>query len=92
MALELGINHNTVAEAYRILAEEGWISLKRRRGATVLSRPSPAHNAEVEAQFKKRLFELLAEARSSGVSVEGILKVLGSASERIRKEEADRRR
>src|SRR5260370_17282328 len=38
IALNLGIHFNTVAEAYRILAEEGWLDLKRRRGAVVISR------------------------------------------------------
>src|ERR1035438_2678242 len=33
LAFELGVHFNTVAEAYRILADEGWLDLKRRRGA-----------------------------------------------------------
>lgn len=40
-AMDLGVHHNTVAEAYRILAQEGWLDLKRRRGATVVERPGP---------------------------------------------------
>jgi len=38
MAIDLGVNHNTVAEAYRLLADDGWLDLKRHHGATVLSR------------------------------------------------------
>ena len=33
VAVDLGVNHNTVAEAYRNLADEGWLSLERGRGA-----------------------------------------------------------
>ena len=33
LALDLGVHFNTVAEAYRVLADEGWLELKRRRGA-----------------------------------------------------------
>ena len=33
LALDLGVHFNTVALAYRLLADEGWLELKRRRGA-----------------------------------------------------------
>ena len=33
LALDLGVHFNTVAEAYRILAGEGWLDLRRQRGA-----------------------------------------------------------
>ena len=26
----LGVHHNTVAEAYRVLSDEGWLDLRRR--------------------------------------------------------------
>jgi DNA-binding transcriptional regulator YhcF (GntR family) len=32
---------NTVAIAYRMLADEGWLELKRRRGAAVIARNAP---------------------------------------------------
>src|SRR6185503_20094007 len=38
LALDLGVHFNTVAIAYRMLAEEGWLELKRRRGAMVIPR------------------------------------------------------
>ena len=41
LALDLGVHFNTVALAYRLLADEGWLELKRRRGATVIARNSP---------------------------------------------------
>src|SRR5881392_167421 len=38
LAIDLTVHHNTVAQAYRLLADEGWIELKRHRGAKVLER------------------------------------------------------
>ena len=67
LAVDLGVHHNTVAEAYRLLAEEGWLELKRRLGATVVSRPQPAPSEEAEQSFRKRLRELVAESLARGV-------------------------
>ena len=33
LALDLGVHHNTVALSYRTLADEGWLDLRRGRGA-----------------------------------------------------------
>lgn len=86
LAMNLGINHNTVADAYRILADEGWLSLKRRRGALVLQRPVPPLNSEAGATFSRRLSELLAEARTAGVIEVDLQERLRSASRGLRQE------
>ena len=68
LALDLGVHFNTVAEAYRILADEGWLDLKRRRGAKVLARNTPpAPEPQKLASFTQRLRALVAEARSDGI-------------------------
>jgi len=67
LALDLGIHHNTVAGAYRQLAEEGWLELRRGRGATVIERPAPAPTPRAEAEFRKRLDELVVKALVEGV-------------------------
>lgn len=69
LALDLGVHFNTVAEAYRTLAEEGWLDIARRSGARVISRavPSRADPGIVEA-FLRRLNELVAELRARGLS------------------------
>src|SRR3954447_1857821 len=62
LAIDLGVHFNTVAEAYRILAAEGWLDLKRRRGALVLARKSPPRpDADASGAFSRRLRELIAE-------------------------------
>jgi len=67
LALELGVHHNTVAEAYRLLAAEGWLELARRRGATVLVAPASPVRPAQRARVLQRLRDALAEARALGV-------------------------
>lgn len=67
LAADLGVHHNTVAEAYRMLAEEGWLQLKRGLGATVVDRKAPKPAAGSKRDFSKRLNELAAEAISRGL-------------------------
>jgi len=81
LALDLGVHHNTVAGAYRQLAEEGWLNLRRGRGATVIERPVPAPTPRAEAEFCKRLEELVVKALAEGVpsgSVSGELTALAA--------------
>jgi GntR family transcriptional regulator len=67
LAVDLSVHHNTVAEAYRVLAAEGWLELKRGRGATVLGRAKPAPPAGSREQFQRHLRELVAKAITDGV-------------------------
>ena len=72
LAIDLSVHHNTVAEAYRILAAEGWLELGRRRGAMVIDRPRPRITAEAHTHFSDRLRELIAKARADGLSTQEI--------------------
>jgi DNA-binding transcriptional regulator YhcF (GntR family) len=56
-----------VAGAYRQLAEEGWLELRRGHGATMIERPAPAPNPHAETEFRKRLEELVVKALAEGV-------------------------
>jgi DNA-binding transcriptional regulator YhcF (GntR family) len=67
LAVDLGVHHNTVAGAYRQLAEEGWLDLRRGRGATVIDRPAPAPTPRAEAEFRQRLDEVVVKALAEGV-------------------------
>src|SRR5438128_6290037 len=68
LGLDLGVHFNTVAQAYRELADEGWLDLKRRRGAVVLDRvqPAPPNKARRNDSLKK-LRELTARLRAEGI-------------------------
>jgi GntR family transcriptional regulator len=86
LALDLGVHFNTVAEAYRILADEGWLDLKRRRGAIVLDRKIPARPAPEKLEnFIRNLRELVAEVRASGVSTAKITHELRTLAEGLEK-------
>jgi DNA-binding transcriptional regulator YhcF (GntR family) len=67
LAVDLGVHHNTVAAAYRQLAEEGWLELRRGRGATVIERPVPAPTPRAEAEFRKGVEEVVVKALAEGV-------------------------
>ncbi len=86
LAVDLGVHFNTVADAYRILAEEGWLDLKRRRGALVLerSKPVPPDPAKTET-FSRRMRELVAELQSAGVSARHIARELRLLAEGLEK-------
>ncbi len=68
LAVELGVHFNTVAEAYRLLADEGWLELRRRRGALVLDRETPTPPREQRGSFTKRLDEIVAEGLAQGLT------------------------
>jgi len=76
LAVDLGVHHNTVAGAYRQLAEEGWLDLRRGRGATVIERPAPAPTPRTEAEFRQRLDEVVVKALAEGVPVGVVVREL----------------
>jgi GntR family transcriptional regulator len=82
LAGSLGVHFNTVAEAYRALADEGWLSLEGRRGAIVIDRQTPrAPTAAALAQESTRLRHLVAELRSKGFPEDWIRRELLAAME-----------
>jgi len=68
LAVDLGVHHNTVAEAYRVLSDEGWLALRRRHGAIVLDRSRPTPPRQARTSLVQRLRELTAEAQAAGLS------------------------
>ena len=66
VATELGVHFNTVAEAYRQLAAEGWLDLKHGRGAIVIERATPkvpetAHLEQMRAQMRSLVSQMRAD-------------------------------
>lgn len=74
LAIDLAVHHNTVAQAYRMLAEEGWLDLRRHRGATVIERRTQQASAASQQNFSKRLRELTAQAVADGLDVKAIVR------------------
>jgi GntR family transcriptional regulator len=80
LALELGVHFNTVAEAYRVLAQEGFLEITRGHGARVADRATPRRaSPEVADNFRQRMRELIASVRARGLSerqIAGELKIM----------------
>lgn len=83
LALDLGVNHNTVAEAYRRLAAEGFLLLDRRAGAVVQEREAPRPQAGEQERLARRLRGVLAEARAAGLSLSALQAALRRAGEEL---------
>ena len=85
LAMELGVHFNTVGEAYRQLAEEGWLDLRHGRGATVIARGRPgAAGPERLEEFRTQLRNLVAQMRSAGVPASRIAAELRSITEGLK--------
>ena len=83
LAVDLGVHHNTVAEAYRILSDEGWLDLRRRHGALVLDRSRPRPAPEARSSLLRRLRELTAEAHASGLAPATIADTMRSVATQL---------
>jgi GntR family transcriptional regulator len=69
LALELRINFNTVARAYRILDEAGIISTQQGRGTYVLNNPPPEVSDQIRQKGLQALTRrYLADAQRLGAS------------------------
>ena len=82
LAMELGVHFNTVGEAYRALAEEGWLDLRHGRGAKVIARGAQgAASPERLQEFRAQLRNLVAQMRAAGVPRTRIAAELRAAME-----------
>ena len=86
LAIEFGITFNTVAQAYRQLAGEGWLDLRHGRRVIVLERESSgtAIRGQIES-FRQRLRELVAQARTDGAAGPDLSQELRNLAERLEK-------
>jgi DNA-binding transcriptional regulator YhcF (GntR family) len=85
LALDLGVHFNTVALAYRLLADEGWLELKRRRGATVIARNAPrAVDRRQVDHLLRQVAQITAQLRSAGMSPRQITSALRRLAEGAR--------
>ena len=84
LAIDLGVHHNTVAQAYRKLADEGWLDLARGRGATVLDRAAPRNpGREARDGWRQRLAELVAQGVASGLPSAALAEALTAAAKQV---------
>jgi DNA-binding transcriptional regulator YhcF (GntR family) len=69
LASDLGVNLNTVARAYRLLEEEGFVKIADRAG-TLVAAPAPSADTESRERLREDLREVLARMRQAGVGPE----------------------
>ena len=82
LAIDLGVHFNTVAEAYRLLAEEGWLEIVHGRTARVRDREKPAApEAAAIEPYRQRMRSLVAEMRAQGFGVARIARELAAVVE-----------
>ena len=83
LSMQLGVHFNTIAEAYRQLANEGWIDLQHGRRAVVCApaRPGPLPAEEANI-LRQRLRHLLAEMRLKGIEVKVVHQEVKAVFER----------
>lgn len=82
LAIDLGVHFNTVAEAYRLLAEEGWLEIVHGRTARVREREKPvAPEAAAMEPYRQRMRSLVAEMRAQGFGVARIARELAAVVE-----------
>ena len=75
LALELRVNFNTVARAYRLLDDAGIISTQQGRGTYILEIPLPEHTDTLRQQALQALTrDYLSEAFRLGCSLDEIEK------------------
>lgn len=85
LAMELGVHFNTVAEAYREMAAEGWLELRHGRKATVIPRPfrgrAPKNWPD---EFRNRLHGLIAEIRAAGAPADQLAAELNAMAKAVK--------
>ena len=88
LAASLGVHHNTVAEAYRALAAEGWVEIAQGKAVRVVERaakpaPERRERAEIVQSFDRRLRHLAAEMKARGLSGGIIARSLRALAEEV---------
>ncbi len=75
LAADLGVNLNTVARAYRLLAEQGFVRIRVRSGVEVAP-PAPAPAPEVTAAFRAEIDALVARMRQAGLPAAAVRRMV----------------
>ena len=80
----IGVNQNTIARAYRILADEGLVELRHGSGARIRVPRSPYRDAAVVVDdHERRLHDIISRLVLQGASRSEVEKVLLAAVKRF---------
>lgn len=75
LASDLGVNLNTVARAYRLLEEQGFVQIRDRSGVEV-AEPARRAPAEASAGLRDELWHVLLRLRQAGMPLASIRREL----------------
>ena len=89
LALELVINPNTIAAAYREMERTGLVHTQRGRGTFIAEIQSPVSPVERRRQLQKHVEALLTEATHLGLSEEELMEAVRAAAGKYRLREAN---
>ena len=83
LALDLRVNFNTIARAYRIMDEAGIISTQQGRGTYILEIPSPQVIGSIRAKALQDLTQrYIADAERLGIAPDELKRVLNEHVDR----------
>jgi GntR family transcriptional regulator len=83
LASDLGVNLNTVARAYRLLEDEGFVRIQSREAVVVVA-PAKRIDAGSRERLREELRLLLAKMRQSGFSVDELRQVAAAELDALR--------
>ena len=83
LAQDLGVNLNTVARSYRELAKQGILSVRKGRGASVVSARGH-YGARERESLQRRVRWLVNEALVLGVGARGLQAMVDSELHRLK--------
>jgi GntR family transcriptional regulator len=76
LGLDIGVHFNTVAQAYRELAREGWLQISARGGVRVKERSMPVASKADAGTYRRRIEELIAQIQASGATPSSLAREL----------------
>ena len=75
LAVDLGVNLNTIAKAYRLLETEGFLVIRDRAGVAVAA-PAPEIEHFARSELLDQLQTSLARLRQAGMTTEELLTIM----------------
>lgn len=83
LASDLGINFNTVARAYRVLEDQGFVTIRDRSGVEVAT-PAARASRQARAALERELWELMVRMRQAGFSERALRQATEACLERLK--------
>lgn len=87
LAEQLQVNPNTVARAYRELEQEGVVEKRSTKGTFVADSVSKLSTRHRQAALRKRIDQLLAEAKQLGFSIDQLYEQIEARAGKLNRDD-----